>query len=62
MNVVNKEIDNIKIIEEQIIELEKKKPLFFQKDKLQKYNQKLEKLESVRRYLYKRLEYMINNN
>lgn len=55
-------IYDIKIIDKQINELEERKPLFFQKNKLKKYNERIEKLENIKRYLYKKLEYMIENN
>ena len=61
-DMYNKIIYDIKIIDNQINELEGRKIFFFQKNKLQKYNEKIEKLECVKRYLYKKLEYMIEND
>lgn len=61
-NISKKIISDIEIINTQINELEERKPLFFQKNKLQKYNEQIEKLECVKRYLYKKLEYVIENN
>lgn len=55
-------IDNIKIIEGHIESFKRKKPLFFQKKKLVEYNERIENLESVRRYLYSSLESKIDNN
>ena len=52
----------IKSIEEQIMYFEENKPLFFQKKKLIKYNKRIEELELVKRYLCRRLEYIIDDN
>ena len=62
-NEIDKKIIyDIKIIDKQINELEERKTFFFQKNKLKKYNEKIQKLENVKRYLYKKLEYMSENN
>jgi len=58
-------IDNIseaiKIIEKQIKDFEKKRPLFFQKKKLKIYNARIEKLEESKRFLYKSIEHYFDN-
>lgn len=55
-------MESIRIIEEQIRDFEQNKPLFFHGKKLKEYNERIEKLESVKRYLYKRLEYKVDDN
>lgn len=66
MKSINEEndsiIENIKIIEAQIKSFEENIPLFFQRKKVQEYNDRIKKLECVKKYLYKRLEYKIDNN
>ena len=55
----NKQCKNI--IEEHIDEFKKKKPLFFQKKKLEKYNKRMNNLISVKNYIEIRLEYLKEN-
>lgn len=59
---INKTIESIKIIEEQIKYFEDNKPLFFQKKKLKEYNKRIECLEYIKHSLYKKLEYNLDNN
>ena len=59
---INKTIESIKIIEEQIKYFEENKPLFFQKKKIQKYNDIIEDLEYIKNGLYQTLESKIDNN
>lgn len=59
---INKTIESIKIIEEQIKYFEENKPLFFQKKKIQKYNDIIEYLEYIKNGLYRTLESKIDNN
>ena len=54
-------VDNIEIIESQIKTFGEMKPLFFQKRKIREYNNRIEKLESIKEFLYRNLEYYINN-
>lgn len=52
-------VDCIKIIERQIKYLETKKFLFFHRIRNKEYNERIQNLEHVKNYLYKRLEYKI---
>lgn len=61
-NEVNNIIDSIKIVEEQIKGFEETKPFFFRKYKLKKYGQRINELESIKKYLFERLEYKIDKN
>lgn len=54
--------ERIKIVEDQIKNLKKIKPLFFQKQKLIKYNNRINTLEELKEKLYKELEYEMNNS
>ena len=55
-------IESIKIIEEQIKFFEDNKPLFFQKKKIQKYNNRINCLEHIRKGLYRSLECKIDKD
>ena len=59
---INRTIESIRAIEDQIKYFEDNKPLFFQKKKLQKYIDQIDKLEEIKNGLYKILEYKIDNN
>ena len=54
-------IENIRIIEEQINFFENKRILFWLKKKNKNYINRIERLEMIRNYLYRRLEEKMDN-
>lgn len=53
-------IESIRVIEKQIKFFENNKPLFCNRNKIRKYNDRIEMLENSKEYLYRMLEYKID--
>ena len=53
-NDINFVLEGIKVIDEQIELFNKEKTLFFQKQKIKKYEERIENFESIKLSLYKK--------